>query len=405
LGRLSNQPELPRPELNPLLNPRLAENMGRWAEVYFTAPPEKRDEAVLDLLRELDSETVPDNGVAAFPPSAEMLARDLQPPKPVVAGPVAVPDPVPSVRCAACGHDNPESHQFCGMCGSNLKSWDRAGEPARSAPENPVPAERAFERGREDSAGREAAQWHADPGPSFPEPGTESDELTLFRSISSGGYNEKIDWTSASDASPSYRGYVGIALAVILLSLGYLFWRSTQASQSVHQVPAAPPQAVPETARPATPSDAPSPAASSAASAPQPAEDSRAQAAATPPASPKPAPAARPTPAAASPAPPSPAAAGTSGAGYGGEELAMAERYLNGGNGQARESAEAAKWLWKSVAKHNSTASLLLADLYLKGDGVSKNCDQARVLLDAAAIKGVAGAGERLRHLQAFGCQ
>jgi TPR repeat protein len=41
----------------------------------------------------------------------------------------------------------------------------------------------------------------------------------------------------------------------------------------------------------------------------------------------------------------------------------------------------------------------------LKGDGVSKNCDQARVLLDSAARQGMAGAGERLRNLQAFGCQ
>jgi len=36
---------------------------------------------------------------------------------------------------------------------------------------------------------------------------------------------------------------------------------------------------------------------------------------------------------------------------------------------------------------------------------VGKNCDQARVLLDAAARKGVKEAGERLRHLPAFGCQ
>jgi TPR repeat protein len=74
-------------------------------------------------------------------------------------------------------------------------------------------------------------------------------------------------------------------------------------------------------------------------------------------------------------------------------------------SGRRRDGAEAAKWLWKSIAKHNSEATLLLADLYLKGDGVSKNCDQARVLLDSAARKGMAGAGERLRNLQAFGCQ
>ena len=89
----------------------------------------------------------------------------------------------------------------------------------------------------------------------------------------------------------------------------------------------------------------------------------------------------------------------------GSEELAVAQRYLGDSSGRGRDSAEAAKWLWKSIAKHNSQATILLADLYLKGDGVSKNCDQARVLLDSAARKGIAAAGERLRNLQAFGCQ
>jgi TPR repeat protein len=48
---------------------------------------------------------------------------------------------------------------------------------------------------------------------------------------------------------------------------------------------------------------------------------------------------------------------------------------------------------------------MALADLYLKGDGVTKSCDQAHVLLDAAARKGSRAAAERLRHLQAFGCE
>jgi TPR repeat protein len=91
--------------------------------------------------------------------------------------------------------------------------------------------------------------------------------------------------------------------------------------------------------------------------------------------------------------------------GSGAEEFAVAQQYLNGGNGKSRDGAEAAKWLWKAMADHNGPAMVALADLYLKGDGVSKNCDQARVLLDSAALRGVAGAGERLRNLQAFGCQ
>jgi TPR repeat protein len=91
--------------------------------------------------------------------------------------------------------------------------------------------------------------------------------------------------------------------------------------------------------------------------------------------------------------------------GKGEEELSIAERYLSGANGGRRDTAQASQWLWRSVAKHNDTAALLLAELYLQGDGVSKNCDQARMLLDSAARKGISGAGVRLRNLQAFGCQ
>jgi TPR repeat protein len=57
------------------------------------------------------------------------------------------------------------------------------------------------------------------------------------------------------------------------------------------------------------------------------------------------------------------------------------------------------------VAKHNLTAALMLADLYVRGDGVAKSCDQARLLLDAAARKGSSAAAERLRNLSASGCQ
>src|SRR5579883_2656982 len=46
--------DLPNPDLNPLLNPTLSRNLGRWAEVYFTTPPERREEAVEKLLRELE---------------------------------------------------------------------------------------------------------------------------------------------------------------------------------------------------------------------------------------------------------------------------------------------------------------------------------------------------------------
>ena len=78
--------------------------------------------------------------------------------------------------------------------------------------------------------------------------------------------------------------------------------------------------------------------------------------------------------------------------------------FLNG-IGEQRDSAAAAQWLWKAVEKQNTAATVLLAGLYLRGDGVQKNCDQGRVLLDAAADKGNKDAANLLRNLQTFGCQ
>jgi len=47
----------------------------------------------------------------------------------------------------------------------------------------------------------------------------------------------------------------------------------------------------------------------------------------------------------------------------------------------------------------------MLAELYARGDGVAKSCDQARLLLVAAAKKGAPSAGLRLRNLESNGCQ
>jgi hypothetical protein len=52
--------------------------------------------------------------------------------------------------------------------------------------------------------------------------------------------------------------------------------------------------------------------------------------------------------------------------------------------GPQRNSIEAARHLWQSVKNQNSSALIVLAGLYAKGDGVGKDCDQAKILLDAA---------------------
>ncbi len=88
----------------------------------------------------------------------------------------------------------------------------------------------------------------------------------------------------------------------------------------------------------------------------------------------------------------------------GAAELAQAEHYLSPTSG-TRDTSEAAKWLWKSVSKENSRAVLLLSELYAKGDGVPKSCDQARLLLSVAAKKGNTDAATRLQAFDSSGCQ
>ena len=177
-----------------------------------------------------------------------------------------------------------------------------------------------------------------------------------------------------------YRAYIGGALAVLILALGYMAFRSTQAmSGAAHPVSSTPPAAETE---PATRPQAPAhPEVDVVVTRPK----ERAQ------------PAVAVDDSALDKNPPPPAS--------GSEEFAMAQSYLNGTEGKERNSAEAVKWLWKSVGKQNAAATLLLSDLYVKGEEVPKNCEQAHLLLDAAARKRIAGADARLRNLQTMGCE
>jgi hypothetical protein len=50
--------------------------------------------------------------------------------------------------------------------------------------------------------------------------------------------------------------------------------------------------------------------------------------------------------------------------------------------------SETVRWLWAEVARGKISSEIVLADMYVHGDRVPKNCAQARVLLSAAAKKG-----------------
>ena len=62
----------------------------------------------------------------------------------------------------------------------------------------------------------------------------------------------------------------------------------------------------------------------------------------------------------------------------------------------ASDAAATAAWLWKATAKGNPDAPVQLADMYIKGEGVPRSCEQAMVLLKTAAAKENATARNRL---------
>jgi hypothetical protein len=70
---------------------------------------------------------------------------------------------------------------------------------------------------------------------------------------------------------------------------------------------------------------------------------------------------------------------------------------------EASDAAATAAWLWRATSRGNPDAPVRLADMYIKGNGVPKSCEQALVLLRAAAMKENAPARNRLAALYANG--
>jgi hypothetical protein len=350
----------------------------------------------------------PDNVTAQRNNDERMLGRleDL-PEQAGVSGP-SVEEA--TLICENCGHNNSALQRFCGMCGA----------PLTLAPESDQ------QQGAE-AAPLAAARWDA-PEPLLPSRSSEPDSDANFVSRGENFTASESSNLFSTEASPvefrslsqyqtepsshSYRVYVGVLVTLLLALLVYITWRGNTAFWSSATAPAALPRAVP------TPSGEPqagTPSKPTETATTQPSSANKRELTSAPAVSPpqnqeqtnestenNPSIKARPTPRIV-------AVSASSGAGAAGqngsEELATAEKYLNAGPGMARDSQQAATWLWKAVAKQNLTATMLLSDLYLRGDGVTKSCDQARLLLDAAARKGGTAAAERLRNLPAFGCQ
>jgi cell division septation protein DedD len=388
----TDENSLPDPELNPLLNPLLAAHMGRWAEVYFTNPPEKRGQAVAELLRELENISPPEPGPVQV---TQAVSGQKTEKKETADSDVATVEH--SLTCGACAYSNAAGQRFCGMCGAALRVSPES-HVTHVAEAMPVAGTGWSEP--EPSLGGNPVEYAVDRASNFT---TEDGRRAILDQT----------WPIPQENLPSfaveaepvpyrYRLYIGVVLAILLVVLGYMAWRGTQVFSGAPTPQAAPAKAStplptePAASTPASPtkSDLPerNPTASTAQGQNQPDASSQKEQAADK----QPAPQIVPVAASSSPAAVEPSGA---------EDLATAEKYLNGNAGLARDSKEAAQWLWKAVGKQNLAATLALSDLYLRGDGVPKNCDQARLLLDAAARKGAAAAAERLRNLQAFGCE
>jgi hypothetical protein len=384
---------LPDPELNPLLNPLLAANMGRWAEVYFTNPPEKRAQAVAELLRELEKNPQPERHsdplADNFPEPAEKRDEDvlLRRPSESSEG---------TAVCPACGHTNNTAQRFCGMCGMPLPM-------SEGSSNRPTERELTRQRSWHDQRPSESQFYEES---SFDEESPASYEslpIPSFASLSPDTHSsdgDRLFQYESRSARHNFRLYIGIAIAIVLGLLVYKTWRGNASFWANHTAPAAlPPPA--QSAPLATPTPAAPPVAEQNSNGNAAAGETESTASKQQQAPPQPTARKAEVSPTTHPAAESANPAGQSGA----AELAIGEKYLNGRPGTARDSREAASWLWKAVAKKNPTATLLLSDLYLRGDGVPKSCDQARLLLDAAARKGNAAAAERLRNLPAFGCQ
>jgi hypothetical protein len=396
--------------------------MGRWAEVYFTNPPDKRAEAVAELLRELERNPQPTTSPAKSPAKINDALANFHAPHQVEEESQSHSFPESELPaegiCPSCGHRSSYPQKFCGMCGMPLGVEEAAEEASHVSgheewqEEEPREPASHFENHSNDghSNDRMNDRFH-DRAREF-EP-AERQPYAAFPSLSPAretpaNFSALSDY-EAQSMSRSKGIYIGLAVVLILVAIGVVRWRtsgdptknpSSTLSSVSHPIPDSPPPLTPEPSQPApTPTNpSASAAATEAPEATSKPESSKTANAET--ARPKP----RPSPNAAA-ALSNAAATSVQSSSSGAEELATAQKYLNPSPGAQRDTGQAALWLWKAVAKQNVPATMLLSDLYLRGDGVAKSCDQAHVLLDAAARKGNAAAGERLRHLQAFGCQ
>jgi hypothetical protein len=408
--------DLPNPELNPLLNPVLGRHLGQWAHVYFTTAPEKREEALFELIEDLKAE---ESRNAGTPPADSAVTTDG----------------MYAIVCPRCERSNLRSQKYCGMCGAPMPVRAQAAAASSGGPiirnamfePYPVtdePVDDAAKPG-EMASGLDVQMESRSPFAATsllfqPGSGQTVDRSARSEHIEPALRSEPvdIDWLrqknfpSQVNSRSGIQNYLmGIAVVLCIGILVFLLairqgsgnkgfakqkppvnWNITQNAPT--PMPTVESGGVASTAHPpATNADVPQAqppimssktgegkADSSHTPAPSAADSASSQRQVRKHAAP------------ATVAPVTPESDADA------LEVSMAKQYLSGTNGHP-DGAAAAEVLWKAVGKGNSAALLMLSDLYASGNGVPKNCDQARLLLQAALRRSVAGAVARMQEL------
>lgn len=310
---------LPKPELNPATNPLLAKNLGRWAQVYFTHPPEEREQAVAELLRELEAALHEIQPHMGSPSAQDQTSRHE-----IVCPACSYANPLPATRCESCSAELKTVTARRYSAATQLVAREMAA-PASPSMESVAHSDATLQRLREQAL----AASDQPPGKAFPmwNLAVVAGIVLLLAGLSyvrRGAPNRPaagsaLQSSAANQANPAHSGTVaGTALAPDISETRDVNGNSSQTTSGV---------------------------------------DDAAQ------------------------------------------DLQLAQRLL-AGTRAPRDPAEAANHLWKAVAKHNSRAAILLADLYTRGDGVPQSCDQARLLLKATAERGNAEAKGKLDDLE-----
>ena len=418
---------LPDQRLSPVLNPLLASHMGRWAEIYYTTPVAQRDEAVEQLLRQLEAESGStadaskgsaknddDASVEAFVPlpdtdgpqpagltnvesSGADSVRNREEAKPLPHANVAFSEHAVWAATSKEQVDSAEPFFQPNPAPEEQPSADLSQVNASEAEITPIslaeqallpslmeaPAEQANEPSLHEQPLAELV-WEPVQSSELPAPWAahQQDDSQDVRQIHNPPPAQPLEsstpvWSTVEAHGRDWgRRNFAIAAAFIAILAG-AFWTWNRGSAL------APATAIAQPANEHTEAGASSPVKPSGVNAQVPESDAlkrnnsaKAQVADT--------------------------------YEFGVEnvdpDLNTGLRYLRGETAD-HNSAEAAHYLWKAVGKQNGRALVELAGLYAKGDGVTKDCDQAKVLMEAAARHKIKELGTALETLHESGCE